>query len=104
LRNPSRAPKIPVLLRQWVHFLSARQIAKTLSPEVVEMKLDIFENSLQLFVIGSDLDELSRGVHCSGSIHFPGGKFIEIYTWAYFRNCDYRQLFGIGYSHRSACA
>ena len=66
------------------------------------MKLDIFGNSLQLFVSGSDLDELSRGVDCGGSIHFPGGKFI--YTRSYFRGNDYRQLFGIGYSHRSACA
>jgi hypothetical protein len=41
------------------------------------MKLDIFDNSLQLFVSRSDLDELSRGVQCGGSIHFPGGKFIE---------------------------
>jgi hypothetical protein len=41
------------------------------------MKLDIFDNSLQHFVSRSDLDELSRGVHCGGSIHFPGGKFIE---------------------------
>jgi hypothetical protein len=41
------------------------------------MKLDIFDNSLQLFVSRSDLDELSRGVDCGGSIHFPGGKSIE---------------------------
>ena len=41
------------------------------------MKLDIFDNSLQLFVNKSDLDELSRGVDCGGSIHFPGGKLIE---------------------------
>jgi hypothetical protein len=40
------------------------------------MKLDIFDNSLQLFVSSSNLDELSRGV-CRSSIHFPGGKFIE---------------------------
>src|ERR1700733_3835810 len=41
------------------------------------MMLDIFDNSIQLFVDRSDLDELSRGVDCGGSIHFPGGKFIE---------------------------
>ena len=41
------------------------------------MKLDIFDNSLQLFVSGSDLDQLSRGVDCGGSIHFPGDKLIE---------------------------
>jgi hypothetical protein len=41
------------------------------------MKLDIFDNSLQIFVSKSDLDELSRGEQCGGSIHFPGGKLIE---------------------------
>jgi hypothetical protein len=41
------------------------------------MKLDIFDNSLQLFVSRSDLDELSRGVNCGSSIHFAGAKFIE---------------------------
>jgi len=41
------------------------------------MKLDILDNPLQLFVSKSDLDELSRGVRCGGSIHFPGGEFIE---------------------------
>jgi hypothetical protein len=40
------------------------------------MKLDIFDNSLQLFVSRSELDELSRGVHSGDSIHFPGGKFV----------------------------
>jgi hypothetical protein len=41
------------------------------------MKLDMFDNSLQLFVGRSDLDQLSRGVDCGGSIHFPGGNFIQ---------------------------
>ena len=42
------------------------------------MKLDIFDNSLQLFVGTSDLDELSRGVHCGGSIHFLVANSLNI--------------------------
>ena len=53
------------------------RLRKLLNPEVVQMKLDMFDNSLQLFVNKSDLDELSRGVDCGGSIHFPGGNFIQ---------------------------
>jgi hypothetical protein len=46
------------------------------------MKLDIFDNSIQLFVMSIDPTlmnyyELSRGVDRGGSSHFPGGKLFE---------------------------